>query len=393
MPYYDGFATKAELMRKSRIAVEMLKAASVMLAALALLLSGLASASAQERPRTLFDLLFGSRQPQRQYEQPRPQQSRPKPKRAPKATSPVTRKAAPQVAVPTVPVIEKNPDAKKVLVVGDFISSGLAEGLDVAFASDPDVTVTTRINGSSGFVREDYFNWPENIGKILDEEKPAAVVVMIGSNDRQAITANGASLAARSPEWTAEYQKRVDQFVKAINDRHYPLVWVGQPAFRPKGMSQDMLALNEIYRTTTEKAGGKFADVWDGFIDEDGNFTQTGFDINGQTARLRGNDGINITSAGKRKLAFYAEKPLRAYLGGGKEEGQPLPAAGAQDPSKPVDRVAPVSLRDINKDESGVLLGGNLGVRPQNTHPAPVEKKPAPGRADDFSWPRPSANP
>ncbi len=391
--YYDGLAMKAERMRKSRIAGELLKAATVTLAALALLLSGLATASAQERPRTLFDLLFGSRQPQRQYEQPRPRQSRPKPKRAPKVTAPVTRKAAPEAAVPAVPVVEKSPDAKKVLVVGDFIGSGLAEGLDVAFASDPDLTVATRINGSSGFVREDYFNWPENIGKILDEEKPAAVVVMIGSNDRQAITTNGTSLAARSPEWTAEYQKRVAQFIKVVNDRHYPLVWVGQPSFRPKGMSQDMLALNEIYRTTTEKAGGKFADVWDGFIDEDGNFTQTGFDINGQTARLRGNDGINITSAGKRKLAFYAEKPLRAYLGGGKEEGQPLPAAGAQDPSKPVDRVAPVSLRDINKDESGVLLGGNLGVRPQNARPAPVEKKPAPGRADDFSWPRQSVNP
>jgi hypothetical protein len=392
-PGYCGFATKAEWMRKPRIAGNMLKAASVMLAVFALLLSGLASASAQDRPRTLFDLLFGSRQPQRQYEQPQPQQSRPKPKRAPKTTSPVSRKPAPEPAAPAVPVVEKSPEAKKVLVVGDFIGSGLAEGLDVAFASDPDLTVASRINGSSGFVRDDHFNWPDNIGKILDEEKPAAVVVMIGSNDRQAITTNGASLAARSPEWTAEYQKRVTQFVKVISDRHYPLVWVGQPSFRPKGMSQDMLALNEIYRNTTEKAGGKFADVWDGFIDEDGNFTQTGFDINGQTARLRGNDGINITSAGKRKLAFYAEKPLRAYLGGGKEEGQPLPAAGAQDPSKPVDRIAPVSLRDINKDDSGVLLGGNLGVRPQTPRPAPVEKKPAPGRADDFSWPRPSATP
>ncbi len=143
---------------------------------------------------------------------------------------------------------------------------------------------------------------------------------MIGSNDRQAITEKGASLPPRSPEWNEEYQKRVTAFIKVINDKHFPLVWIGQPPFRPKGMSQDMLALNEIYRTATEKAGGKFADVWDGFVDEEGNFTQTGFDINGQTARLRGNDGINITSAGKRKLAFYAEKPLRAYLGGAKKK-------------------------------------------------------------------------
>ena len=133
-------------------------------------------------------------------------------------------------------------------------------------------------------------------------------------------------------------------------------------------------------------SGGKFADVWDGFVDEDGNFTQTGFDINGQTARLRGNDGINITSAGKRKLAFYAEKPLRALLGG-KPENAPPAAAGKPDLSKPVDRVAPVSLRDLGRDESGVLLGGNAPY----ARPSPQgnrNDKPAPGRADDFSWPR-----
>lgn len=382
-------------MRENRImGSRLVKAAGVMLAVVALLFSGIATALAQERPRTLFDLLFGSRQaqPQRQYERPAPQRVRPKPKRA-KPVSPASRPAPPPAASPAVEIIEKKPDAKKILVVGDFIGDGLAEGLGIAFASDPDLKVVSRINGSSGFVRNDHFDWPDNIGKILDEEKPAAVVVMIGSNDRQAITEKGASLPPRSPEWKEEYQKRVAAFIKAINDKQFPLVWIGQPPFRPKGMSQDMLALNEIYRTATEKAGGKFADVWDGFVDEDGNFTQTGFDINGQTARLRGNDGINITSAGKRKLAFYAEKPLRAYLGGAKEEDQPLPAAGAPDPSKPVDRVAPVSIRDIDKDDSGVLLGGNLAVRPQAAHPSRTEGKPSPGRADDFSWPQKSANP
>lgn len=382
-------------MRENRImGSRLVKAAGVMLAVAVVLFSGVATAFAQERPRTLFDLLFGSRQaqPQRQYERPAPQRARPKPKRA-KPVSPASRPAPPPAASPAVEIIEKKPDAKKILVVGDFIGDGLAEGLGVAFASDPDLKVVSRINGSSGFVRNDHFDWPDNIGKILDEEKPAAVVVMIGSNDRQAITEKGASLPPRSPEWKEEYQKRVAAFIKAINDKQFPLVWIGQPPFRPKGMSQDMLALNEIYRTATEKAGGKFADVWDGFVDEDGNFTQTGFDINGQTARLRGNDGINITSAGKRKLAFYAEKPLRAYLGGAKEEDQPLPAAGAPDPSKPVDRVAPVSIRDIDKDDSGVLLGGNLAVRPQAAHPSRTEGKPSPGRADDFSWPQKSANP
>lgn len=370
--------------------------AGMMLAAFALLCADMTMAVAQERPRTIFDLLFGSRQSRQQPEaQPKdaPQRSQlAKPRRAPKAATPAKRIAAPPPPKPDVTFVEKQDDARKILVVGDFIGGGLAEGLDVAFAVDPGIRVASRINGSSGFVRGDHFDWPSAIGGILDEEKPAVVVVMIGANDRQAITAGGASLAPRSPEWSAEYQRRVARFAQNITDRHYPLIWVGQPPFRPRGMSQDMLALNEIYRAAAEKAGGQFVDVWDGFVDEDGNFSQTGFDINGQTARLRGNDGINTTSAGKRKLAFYAEKPLKALLGGGRDSREQLPAAGAVDASKPVDRIAPVSLRDIDRDESGVLLGGGPGAPARKDTAIREKKQPASGRADDFSWPRKSAD-
>ncbi|MFS2324371.1 DUF459 domain-containing protein [Brucella sp. H1_1004] len=366
------------------------------LIAFAMILVAFSSASAQNRPRTIFDMLFGPKQtqPQPQYEQPKPQRTRPaKPKRAPKAVTPAARAVPATPPQPEINFVEKKPDAKKILVVGDFIGNGLAEGLDVAFAADSDLRIVSRINGSSGFVRDDHFDWPANIGKILDEEKPAAVVVMIGSNDRQAITINGQSLAARSPEWTAEYQNRVSKFLREITDKNYPLIWVGQPPFRPRGMSQDMLALNEIYRTTSEKAGAKFVDVWDGFIDEEGNFSQTGFDINGQTARLRGNDGINTTTAGKRKLAFYAEKPLQALFGSSKDNEQLLPTAQIIAPEKPIDRIAPISLRDVDQDTSGVLLGGVIAPKTKNNQIPNKGSGASSGRADDFSWPQKSVNP
>ncbi|PWL17372.1 DUF459 domain-containing protein [Falsochrobactrum shanghaiense] len=379
-------------MQAKRFRNKTTSVAAAMLALFAALCLLAGHAQAQERPRTIFDLLFGQRraEPQRQYEQPRQQRTRPaKPKRSSKPAAPARAKA-PVETKPEIEFVEKSADAKKVLVVGDFIAAGLAEGLEIAFAADPEISIASRVNGSSGFVRDDHFDWPAHISKILEEEKPAAVIVMIGSNDRQPINIGGQNHAARSPEWTTEYQRRVSSFTKDIVDEHYPLIWVGQPPFRPRGMSQDMLALNEIYRTASEKAGGKFVDVWDGFVDEEGNFSQTGFDINGQTARLRANDGINTTSAGKRKLAFYAEKPLKALLGDSRDSEQLLPAAGAPDPSKPVDRIAPVSLRDIGRDNSGVLLGSRLAIGQKEPTAQPSEHKATPGRADDFSWPRKS---
>ncbi|TIM80838.1 MAG: DUF459 domain-containing protein, partial [Mesorhizobium sp.] len=68
-------------------------------------------------------------------------------------------------------------------------------------------------------------------------------------------------------------------------------------------------------RSTAESHGGEFVDIWDGFVDEEGAFVTSGPDINGQPVRLRTDDGIRVSKAGKRKLAFYAEKPLLKILG------------------------------------------------------------------------------
>lgn len=373
-----------------------------------------ATSSVEARSRTIFDMLFGERQsqpPQPQYFPQAPRQTKPKTVRPQKQQTPPAARRTPTTAAPapstspasSASVVEKKADARTVLIVGDFIGGGLAEGLGEAFADNPDIKIVSRTNGSSGFVRDDHFDWPANIGALIRDEKPAAIVVMIGANDRQAISIKGTNLTPRSPEWTAEYQRRVDNFIKTISDSHTPLVWVGQPPFMPRGMSQDILALNELYRATTEKAGGDFADVWDGFIDEDGNFTLSGFDINGETARLRANDGINITRSGKRKLAFYVEKPLRKALGGTGAKGEELPVVTPEKPATknaPVERLAPVSLRDIDNDKSGVLLGGvdnppaaapaagNASGHVSGNGPVQGLSASSPGRADDFSWPR-----
>ncbi len=107
-------AMKARRMRENQIVRRLVNAAGVMLAVAALMFSGIATASSQERPRTLFDLLFGSRQaqPQRQYQQPSPQRARPKAKRS-KASSPASRPTPPPAASPAVEFVEKSRTQRK----------------------------------------------------------------------------------------------------------------------------------------------------------------------------------------------------------------------------------------------------------------------------------------
>src|SRR5690606_26497786 len=128
--------------------------------------------------------------------------------------------------------------------------------------------------------------WPGNIGTLIDEEKPNAVVVMIGSNDRQQMRVDGNREQPRSEAWLKEYEHRATALIKAVRDKNLPLIWVGNLPFRPSATSSDMLAFNDIYRRLVTDAGGEYVDVWDGFVDESGAFATNGPDMNGQPAQL-----------------------------------------------------------------------------------------------------------
>lgn len=351
-------------------------------------------AFAQERvnkPWSLRDFLFGGKSSRVEKKNEAP---------ARKRSSKPRRTATRQAAKPPVQVVEKLADAKTVLVIGDFVAGGVADGLNAVFASNPGVRIVDKSNGSSGFARTDYFDWTAAAEKMVAEQKPAAIVFVIGANDRQQMKVDGNREPVRSEAWMAEYTRRATTFAKALASTKIPFVWMGTPAFKSPKMNSDMLALNEIFRTIDADLGGEFIDVWDGFVDETGAFVSTGPDINGQPVKLRAGDGINFTTAGKRKLAFYAEKPLRKFLG---ETGTtdvaalpsaalPLGAAEKGDPSKIV-RTVPISLADPGLDGGAELLGGAAAPTPRPRSPSErllkegIAPDASPGRADDFTWP------
>ncbi len=358
-------------------------------------------AEAQERPRrNLFDMLFGTREPDypdQPVEQPPPRRKiQPRKRPTPPPRQPVVQPETP-------PPAEKLPDAKTILVVGDFLASGLATGLSDAFSTSPGVVVQGRGNVASGLVRQDYYNWPQQLPGMIDQLKPAMVVVMLGANDRQQMIGDGLNEKYGTDPWFLAYEERVQQFAKLVTSRHIPLLWVGLPSFGSDQLTASAVKLNQIFQSQTTSVGGEFIDIWDGFADQSGQFIVTGSDINGQQVRLRTADGVNLTAAGKRKLAFYLEKSARRILGDQAspditrlDTNNPLPAQQANLPgaeSEKITRTQPISLTDPDLDGGSQLLGG--APAPAATAPSPrdllVEKglmDPAPaGRVDDYRLP------
>lgn len=380
-----------------RTGKKLLVTGATALAVLAFLPPSPTPSFAQERPRNLFEFLFSPRraQPERppEIKNQRSKKATTKPRVKKKRSS-----EAAAAADAATPAVEKIAEAKVVLVIGDFVGDGLAEGLEEAYIANPSVRVVDKTNGSSGIVRDDFYDWTTNAPGIIDAEKPAVVVVMMGTNDRQEMRVDGNREPVRSAGWSKAYEARVAAIAKSIRDKNVPLVWVGLPPFRQNSMSADLLAFNDVYRSETEEAGGSFVDIWDGFVDENGAYVTSGPDIKGNPVRLRsGDNGLTFTSAAKRKIAFYVEKPLERILG--IQAGQPLiGAAGTTSPlAQPavidpanMDRTNPIALTDPALDGGDQLLGASFAPASDTKTPAQkltvdgVAPPAITGRADDF---------
>jgi hypothetical protein len=348
----------------------------------------------------------------------------------------------------------ETPASSTVVVVGDSMADWLGYGLDEKYADHPEIGVERKIHATSGLVRYDAKNealdWPQAAKEALSKEKPNAIVVMLGLNDRLPLSdkaqaqpkrngeaAQGANQSGgqaspdkaappladteaqpqtsgqtESPhsvsggpydfhtdQWAALYAKRIDAMIAALKSKEVPVIWVGLPAIRGTKATSDMSYLDELYRERAERAEIIYVDIWDGFVDEDGDYAVQGPDFEGQTRRLRTADGVHFTKAGAVKVASYVDRELRRVM---PSSVAPVALPGPETTPKSVPAgarpdVGPVlPLTASGGDHGGELLGAS-----SKTTSDPIAAKvlsrgqtlaaPA-GRADDFSWPRPGGD-
>ena len=337
-------------------------------------------------PLGFFDFLFGPR-PVR----PPPQQQQ----KAPRVTQPS------QPPVPVVEVTPKDPKARKILVIGDFVAGGLAWGLDQTFADEPKISVLDKSNNASGLVRDDYFDWNKQLPGILNDAKPDVVVVVIGANDRQQMRSGKDRLAPHSDAWEKAYASRVAGMADTLKVFGRPFFWVSAPPMRSSSASGDMDYLNGLYKPAVTAAGGHYIDIWNGFTDDNGNYTSSGPDVDGQLRALRSSDGINFTRAGRLKLAFFVEREIRKQTGIGSGSVDLATSASQANqieigPDGVKRLVGPViSLSDPLPGASRSLAGGADNPDAAMAAGTPQYKlivtgavpSSVPGRADDFTWP------
>jgi hypothetical protein len=333
-----------------------------------------------------------------------------------------------------------------IVVMGDGMADWLSYGLEDAFADSPEIGIVRRIKPYSGLLQYDAkgdLDWWHAARDILAQEKADYIVMMLGLTDRQDIrekdlakeaarkakdqqTKNDAEIKNgqtpanadnkdqsnapttendkkangvvefRSEQWEKIYSRRIDETIAALKAKGVPVVWVGLPSIRGTRSTADAAYLNDLYRSRAERAGIVYIDLWDGFVDEAGKYSNYGPDYEGQTRRLRSSDGVFFTKYGALKLAHYVERELQRVMSNRSTvalpSGPAAPAPEERHAARPLaGPIVPLTAVPQNSDD--LLLGAAGGSSVQSdalaakvlvkgeTLAAP------PGRADDFVWP------
>lgn len=258
----------------------------------------------EPKKRSLFDILFG--------------RNKPAASKAPVKTTPTKRKSSPSITtIPTIKMIEKEPDAKVVLVVGDSLAIDLVKALDRFYAKETQLTFVSKGVGSSGFVRDDYFDWNAAIDEYLVSEPFDLVVVAVGINDRQDIRASDGRYKPLTDGWRTEYERRLNLFLRKLSEAQKPVIWMGLPPMSKASYSKAMSQISSLHRLAAFANGAEYVDIYERFVDEDGNYSDYGPDLNGQKVVMRKSDGIHLSAAGSDKASFFIDKVIKQYYRGG----------------------------------------------------------------------------
>jgi|HubBroStandDraft_1064217.scaffolds.fasta_scaffold00564_8 hypothetical protein len=233
---------------------------------------------------------------------------------------------------------------RTIVVFGDSQAQGVAGALQRMFVRDRSTHVIDKTVPGTALSQRLQFDWVGTIERWLAGDHADVAIVMFGGNDRQAVRveAGGRAITYKSEAWTAMYRQRLTGVLDLLAAAKVPVVWLGQPVARETDYAADMAYLNGIFTEIVPASGADFVPLWTIIADETGNYAAYGKGLDGETKRLRQDDGVHFTPAGYDIIAVTVRAQIDALLAksAGGDAVVPAAAPAAPAPAAPVPAVA-----------------------------------------------------
>lgn len=223
--------------------------------------------------------------------------------------------AEPVAAEPTIPRDPPPVEPKTVLILGDSLAAtGFGALLQRKLDAHPAIHAHRKGKSASGLARPDYFDWPDEARRQVELRKPDVVVVIMGGNDGQDLTAKrgaGKRVAWQSAAWAQAYAERMEAFMDIIGGPGRTVIWLGLPTMELRSLERKLELIRALQREVVERRGGVYVDTAHLLQGEDGLPVRQAR-VGGKLATIREEDGIHFTMAGSQ---YFADGVYPAILG------------------------------------------------------------------------------
>jgi uncharacterized protein len=190
-------------------------------------------------------------------------------------------------------------------VGGDSLAGSFGPALGDSVGATGVVDTTIDYKVSSGLWGDDVRNWSERATEQMTAEDPEVVVFMIGTNDTSAV--NGVDSDNDGiDDWSVGYRERVGRMMDTlVGTTNRTVYWLGPPTLGRETMDDAAVKLGALMKEEAAKRGPNVAyvDTYELFKSDDGGYSRTVIDENGEAITARIQDGVHFTSAGAEYLA------------------------------------------------------------------------------------------
>jgi len=211
----------------------------------------------------------------------------------------------PSLPTSTLPQISKLEPPYNFILAGDsFILEGFGPALEKELILYKNTTVHRKGLYSTGLSRPDYFNWNEEMKKLVDLYNPNVAVVVFGLNDAQdQRTLDKKIIHYGTEEWNIEYGKRVDEILDILTENKISVYWIGLPNARSQSFSDKMAKLDLIFKAECQKYSDcVYFSTWELLLDSNGKYSDFLPDETGKMQPVRRTDGIHPKAYGTEIL-------------------------------------------------------------------------------------------
>lgn len=220
--------------------------------------------------------------------------------------------STPAIAAPEEPPPPEAPATPRtVLVLGDSLAAtGFGVLLEKRLDAHPDIECFRKAKSATGLARPDFYNWEAEAKKVIDQRKPDLVVVIMGGNDGQDLTAKsgkGKRVAWKSDGWNDAYKARVADFLREISAEGRKILWLGLPRTGTTSFEQKLVTIRDLQNQAVGELGDTavYLDTSPFLTDADGDLIEKATIGKRKDQTLRDDDGIHFTMAGSE---YFADK-------------------------------------------------------------------------------------